>query len=307
MDNFSWENFVELVKQDESGLFNKAREYASKYVPSYLYKYTSFPQGKQDIDSRIDQLVQGKLWLSKRFILNDPFELFMVSIDNSSKEAREYYNNVMNEKEIACFSTSGTNKLMWAHYANSHKGFCIKFKRSPFSLIFPVEYVSQKVNMSHLYENFYKMKGDLFSKDKKRREEAEKLAFCLEPIFYYKDIVWQYENEMRIVRQQPNNDNAMGHLHSLYDLGLEIDSFICGINASCETKNLLQLLCKKINQAKRKNIMDRLLNSGEIVSEAEVHRFILEKKYCNEKYVSLYSISLCDDLSIKENLLWEER
>ena len=294
MDNFSWKNFVELVKQDESGLFSKARGYASKYVPSYLYKYTSFPQREQDIDSRIEQLVQGELWLSKRFILNDPFELFMVSIDNSSKEAREYYNNVMNEKEIACFSTSGTNKLMWAHYANSYSGIC-------------VEYVSQKVNMSYLYENFYKMKGDLFSKDKKRREEAEKLAFYLEPIFYYKDIVWQYESEMRIVRPQPNNDNAMGHLHSLYDLGLEIDSFICGINASCETKNLLQSLCKKINHVKRKNIMEKLLNSGEKVSEAEVHGFILEKKYCNEKYVSLYSISLCDDLSLKENLLWEER
>ena len=59
MDNFSWKNFVELVKQDESGLFSKARGYASKYVPSYLYKYTSFPQREQDIDSRIEQLVLG--------------------------------------------------------------------------------------------------------------------------------------------------------------------------------------------------------------------------------------------------------
>lgn len=77
MDNFSWKNFVELAKQDESGLFSKARGYASKYVPSYLYKYTSFPQREQDIDSRIEQLVQGELWLSKRFILNDPFELYL--------------------------------------------------------------------------------------------------------------------------------------------------------------------------------------------------------------------------------------
>lgn len=39
--------------------------------------------------------------------------------------------DVINRIPICCFSSDPTNFLLWSHYANSHKGMCIEYVRSP--------------------------------------------------------------------------------------------------------------------------------------------------------------------------------
>ena len=43
-------------------------------------------------------------------------------ISEAIKKMRDTINNTF---YVACFSTSFDNALMWAHYANKHKGFCV--------------------------------------------------------------------------------------------------------------------------------------------------------------------------------------
>lgn len=48
-------------------------------------------------------------------------------ISGAIKKARD----IINDKYyVTCFSTSADNALMWAHYSNKHKGFCIEYDLS---------------------------------------------------------------------------------------------------------------------------------------------------------------------------------
>lgn len=57
------------------------------------------------------------------------------------------------EFRVACFTESPYAMLMWAHYANSHKGFCIEYEVPPygepyiqlFHSLFPVIYSNERV------------------------------------------------------------------------------------------------------------------------------------------------------------------
>lgn len=48
----------------------------------------------------------------------------------------------LNENGVCCFSARNNEILMWSHYADSHKGFCLGFKTdsAPFSDALPVNY-----------------------------------------------------------------------------------------------------------------------------------------------------------------------
>ena len=36
--------------------------------------------------------------------------------------------SLYNQVRVCCFTTDNENPLFWAHYANSHKGYCIRFR-----------------------------------------------------------------------------------------------------------------------------------------------------------------------------------
>ncbi len=94
---------------------------------------------------------------------------------------------------IGCLSTSYKNKLMWSHYADCHKGFCIEYdfsdedKLTFFNLPFPVYYSDIRPNIS-LDEL------DNFSVENSRGL-VEKITMSL----LTKDRAWEYENEWRIL------------------------------------------------------------------------------------------------------------
>lgn len=91
---------------------------------------------------------------------------------------------------VGSLCTSYKNRLMWSHYADSHKGFCIEYDFSTVKnekLLLPVYYSSNRPLLSM----------ELVSKS---REESM-------PEYYRqvimgvltKDKVWEYENEWRIL------------------------------------------------------------------------------------------------------------
>ena len=56
--------------------------------------------------------------------------------------------NLRNMYNVCCFSASGTEDLMWSHYADSHKGFCIEYDfkslgitNEDVQLLLPVVYI----------------------------------------------------------------------------------------------------------------------------------------------------------------------
>ena len=96
-----------------------------------LYKYVSFNQNSLSI------LVNKEAWFGKASALNDPFEFQFhltsesvsgIPIPKSSVTAA-----IQDSKELGVFSLSEVpdNILMWSHYSDQHKGFCIEFERHP--------------------------------------------------------------------------------------------------------------------------------------------------------------------------------
>ncbi len=124
------------------------------------------------------------------------------------------------------------NKVMWAHYADCHKGFCIKYKfkrdsyvqfdeeKCSFTRIIPVKYTDMKIGI-----------------DTKLNTDNS---------FAMKDMCWEYENEVRLLHFEGN----CGEDHYSIKLGndVSIEEIIFGIRCPEDAKrtiaNMVSKKCK---------------------------------------------------------------
>lgn len=88
-------------------------------------------------------------------------------------------NDLNNNYRVYCLTPNENNALMWAHYADKHKGICLQFdvRTSPVDLAYKIEY-QQNLPPSLLIQN--------------NEEPAIKALFT-------KSDAWAYENEFRIL------------------------------------------------------------------------------------------------------------
>ena len=72
-------------------------------------------------------------------------------IDVLLSDLEKQYQSMMNEAfYIGSLAADYNNRLMWSHYANEHKGFCIEFdfSKGPDDLLpLPVIYSSKRIKM----------------------------------------------------------------------------------------------------------------------------------------------------------------
>ncbi len=109
----------------------------SKYISSKsFYKYYS-PK-----EYNIKAFENDELYLSRAQDFNDPFDCYFespYSIEMNLNKNKMFFNlkeyNFKKIKEVfftkmgvACLSTDGESPLMWAHYAENSKGFCVEYK-----------------------------------------------------------------------------------------------------------------------------------------------------------------------------------
>ncbi|MEC8325583.1 MAG: DUF2971 domain-containing protein [Pseudomonadota bacterium] len=103
-------------------------------VATSLFKYRDFSK------TSLELLINKELWFAQPSSLNDPFECQMLlpefldsiwrhyPITDEKKRVIESYLTIQIEKMGICsLSQTRKNQLMWAHYADEHKGFCIGF------------------------------------------------------------------------------------------------------------------------------------------------------------------------------------
>lgn len=99
-----------------------------------IFKYREFNK------SSIELLVNQELWFAKPDTLNDPFECQMMmpemlnsiwrhyDIEKSEqKKISSFLEGHLGDVGICSFSRVRQNQLMWSHYSDEHKGFCIGF------------------------------------------------------------------------------------------------------------------------------------------------------------------------------------
>lgn len=125
---------------------------------------------------------------------------------------------------VCCFSKNATNPLLWSHYAGSHSGYCIRFKKEILlkdllpSQHGDVKYSNSPVNlMNGLYD------GSNAAKD----------------IIFSKSLPWKYEDEYRLIHSElAVNDSDNYRVCDYSDDA--IDCIILGYSAGEKNLKLLK-------------------------------------------------------------------
>lgn len=153
-------------------------------------------------------LISNAITVSPSWQMNDPFDsvvnfwnepsnLKAISIPDKNKHIAEFSKS-FNYYRIRSFCYEDKilpveNILMWSHYADEHKGFCVKYKLSK-------HFICQEENSDyeHMYLKKIIYRGD--GVDIRQKPIGSNLAFAT------KKDDWSYENEMRLIVYNPNKD-----------------------------------------------------------------------------------------------------
>lgn len=177
-----------------------------------VFKYRDFSK------SSLELLINKELWFAQPSSLNDPFECQMLlpeflesiwrhhPIPSSEKQEIEFF-LAQQVKNIGVCSLSRTrkNQLMWAHYTNEHKGFCIGFDEHrlketsekfhsclvEYSDDLPYKGVIERIK-------YYAANPDV--QPEYRNSSSSIAADILSSIFGTKYTNWKYEKEVRLIR-----------------------------------------------------------------------------------------------------------
>jgi len=95
---------------------------------------------------------------------------------------------IRDQRGVACFATTPSSLLLWAHYADGHRGFCLEFDTSAdfFGKAHPVSYAANVPVLNAVDFLTDRPAEDLF-----------------EAIFLTKSKHWSYEEEWRLVHKEP--------------------------------------------------------------------------------------------------------
>lgn len=195
---------------DEIGYFYQC------YAPASLYKYYS------DTKLNFETIKNNSMWYSAPCNFNDIFDC-NISIDDEKifnnalnlfpdkrgvrtgspmwKKLKEeinrglymletQFNELRNTTGISCFSEREDSLLMWAHYANNHRGICVEYnllninKELGFTAV-PIIYSNDRTCFDSI-ESY---------------GEKDIWKFFIESLTS-KSMEWNYEKEWRIIRDQ---------------------------------------------------------------------------------------------------------
>ena len=210
-----------LVKQFHEAKINGDKNLLNQLflekAPKTLIKFCSGVDG-----SHIASLLQEQIWMSNTTAFNDPLDCVMnfdfdkdISISGQDRMidafTREYLNSAIipkcrvdwNERVakfkkifgstyVSCFTEPSqiTSLLMWAYYANGHRGYCVEYDMSAIRCwdgkIFPV-YYSDSYVIQQLFEfgginspDMWKFLFDyVFTKSSEWKREKEWRMFTL--------------------------------------------------------------------------------------------------------------------------------
>ncbi|MCF2659847.1 DUF2971 domain-containing protein [Parabacteroides distasonis] len=203
----------------------------------YLYSFRRFN------DYSKDDLINNKITVSPSKKMNDPFDsiINLWGSDEQLKETCKEHKHIKNLSRsfdyfrIRSFCNGETeealeNLLMWSHYADEHRGYCIKYKLSK-------HFIKQDENDS--FEHMF-LKPIIYRKDEEKVDISGMTSINTDLAFATKHESWKYEKEVRLIVFNPNKEE------SFYGIPLDKDSCIEAIYFGCKcsrnTKNTIMKL-----------------------------------------------------------------
>jgi len=230
-------------------------------------------------------------------------------VEEARKECRKKIDHIRNiEFNISCFSNFSDesellkNTTMWSHYADNHRGFCVKYKldfknnkniNSIKCGLFPIKYTSTvpKISPREL------MKLKFLNNDLKLSSPVLKTAF---KTLTTKSRFWNYEKEWRLVISSHNSDiltnNVMDfvNIDSIY-LGCRIEANLKKHLINFAESNMIQIFqTKQSNEKFELNLTELYLKD-------------LKDKEFRDKINQINQLENTNDKHVKTMNLYNER
>lgn len=265
MSDFSFKEYMKIF--EEKGT-EAALDYRAAFVPDYLYKFfwlydvESCKSDHRLIDEnekRFNTLQNNQLWFALPKEQNDPYECSAIYFD---REALKEYGFTSKELEIlddiymtiplCSFADNGaTNLPMWAHYANNHRGYCVKYKITNKYAVRNISYEPQRIKVFNIIGWVLLLLDEVEKGNTENEKILEEYRAVLMENFFMKHESWKYEKEYRAIYPLGTTVNH-GLNVSLDELGISAEEIICGYKCAEEhIKRLssiadsLSIPCKK--------------------------------------------------------------
>lgn len=187
-------------------------------------------------------LVNNRITLSRPHCMNDPFDsLYCVWSEKENltnivkdkmhipmfKKSFDYYRFCSFCINDNAKNTILKNILMWSHYADEHKGICIKYKLKGNCINTDC---SDDVHPQTLLHRIDYKNVEPLSVQNKSIEIG--LAFA------HKDSCWKYEKEARIIQYDATKEDD--RLTISYDEGISIETIYFGLDCSEDNKAIIK-------------------------------------------------------------------
>ena len=192
------------------------------------------------VDEDVDEMQLASLIYQKKF--PEKVDEAKESEAKLSDIGGKIINMLLNLFCVGCLCTDNKNRLMWSHYADNHKGFCVEYDYSSYgckddeTLPYPVIYSGKRVKVP--------WKPALDNTSENLDDATGKLVLAL----LTKDSVWQYENEWRVlVKAGDSQDIKCAPITCIY----------LGAMCSEKDKKKIMKIARKINVPVKQMVMDR--------------------------------------------------
>lgn len=191
--------------------------YYQCYAPASLYKYYS------DKAEKFDAVKKNKMWYSAPCNFNDVFDCdisiddkkvfdkalklfpdkrgirpgsnawknFRATMNQQLRVLRAQFDELRNTTGVSCLSESANSLLMWAHYANNHRGICVEYDLLAINNV--LKFTAVPV--------IYSKERTCFDFLDPQSIEKDALKLLMQSLTT-KSPEWCYEKEWRIIRDQ---------------------------------------------------------------------------------------------------------
>lgn len=227
--------------------FKKYAYYLLSQTSYILYQPTAYAF-KTCSKYLLEALTNEELNISSPSCFNDPFDSPILELLNNSDEISQLLRQAYSQcLKITCFSSNMKlpqtknnvtieepkhpddqpeylNELMWAHYADAHKGICIKY-HFPNSISIPG---AEDPNRFCYFK-------DVRYSDQDISKYSTQDTIDLNSAFFLKGEQWEYENELRFLYFDINGKEG----YDTIKIKNCIEAIYFGLNCSEEDKNTI--------------------------------------------------------------------
>ena len=252
------------------------KEFAKKAVPDRLFKFYGINDGTEK------HLLADEITLKKASEFNDPFDSLVYS-DKSKiySEFKQYFfsqdlfftkkiSDEMMQSEldemypetykmlqeysyIMCLTPDVTSQLMWAHYADSHKGYALEYSGENLKAVcdsydkyynkylLPVEYTKRRYDATCAVERVLEYR--FATEHGLSYRQLDDTLELIKPLLYKSDD-WKYEKEWRLILNCLV-DNAAVRIDRKMTKQIKPKAIYLGCNISEQNEELFRSIALK--------------------------------------------------------------